>query len=207
MKGWTSCLPVAAVLCLLATSCGTSTEMAGTWRDPAYVPAPEGVKKVMVIGIGENDLRIKSFEDQFGRKFLARKLEVVHGSSVIPRDTVSRDELARLVRETGSDLAITSRLVGMEKETEYVPGSSYYAPVGGYSFTPYYYSSYAMVHDPGYMVTYKIYKVETNVYDVATGKMVWSGLSETTDPANAQDAIESMGNRVVNELAMAKIIK
>lgn len=202
MKGWTRVVPGLALLGLLAVSCATSTEMSGVWKDPSYVPTP--VSKVMIIGIGENELRVKNFEDQFGQKFTARKLAVVTGTSVVPRDTIARSEFVRLVKETGSNLLITVRLVGMDKETSYVPGTTYMGGYGGYG--GYYYGSYAMVHDPGYVVQYKVYKVETNVYDVATEKMIWNGLSNTTDPANAQDAINSLGDRVVYELSHAKII-
>lgn len=57
----------------------------------------------------------------------------------------------------------------------------------------YYSSSYAMVSDPGYYATYKIYKVENNVCDVSTAKLIWTGHSETTDPVNPEDGINSLG--------------
>lgn len=205
MKSWVRCIPAVAVLAMLAGSCGTSTQMAEVWRDPAF-KSPAPVTKVMIIGIGESDRRIMSFEDQMGRKFAARKLAVVAGASVIPRDTISRDALVKMIRDTGSQLAITTRLVGMDQEQQYIPGSTYYTPVGGYAFTPYYYSSYAVVSDPGYVVNYKVYKLETNVYDVASEKLVWSGLSKITDPANMADATNSLGNRLISELSAAKII-
>jgi len=193
-------------LALLAASCGTSTQMTESWREPSYQPQP--VSKVMVIGIGENPLRVKVFEDIMGQKFAARKLAVVQGSSVIPKDSVDMETLKQLVRDTGSDLAVTSRLLGVDKETQYVPGSTYYVPGPSYyGMYSYYSSSYAMVHDPGYITTYKVYKVESNVYDVRTAKLIWTGHSETTDPVNPEDGINSLGTAVINELVRMKIIK
>ena len=191
---------------LLAASCGTSTQMMESWREPSYHPAP--VSKVILIGIGENERRVKSFEDLMGRHFSARKLSVVPGSSVMPKDSVDLETMKQLVANTGAELAVTCRLVGIEKETQYVPGTTHYVPGPGYyGMYPYYYSSYAVVHDPGYVTQYKVYKVESNVYDIATAKLVWSGLSNTTDPVHFEDGVNSRGVTLINELVRAKIIK
>ena len=136
-------------LALLAGACGTSTEMIESWREPSYHPTPMATK-VLLVGIGENDRRVKVFEDVMGQHFKARKLNVSPGSTVIPRDSMSMDAFKQLVIGTGADLMVTCRLVGIEQETSYVPGTTSYAPGPGYyGMYPYYYSSYSMVHDPG----------------------------------------------------------
>jgi hypothetical protein len=71
----------------------------------------------------------------------------------------------------------------------------------------YYYSSYAVMSTPGYYTSYKVYKVESNVYDVQQEKLVWSGESHTTDPQNAEDGIDSFGNTLIDALIREKYIK
>lgn len=205
MKRWIA-LVLAPAIGLLAASCGTSTQMAEVWQEPSYKPQP--VHKVMIIGVGENTRRIKIFEDIMASHFEARKLQVVKGSSVLPADSIDIASFKKIVQGTGADIATVSRLVGMDTETSYVPGTSYYTPAAGYyGFYPYYYSSYSVVNEPGYITQYKIYKVETNVYDVRAEKLIWSGLSHTTDPANMEDGVNSMASVVVESLAKSKIIK
>ena len=205
MWRWTRRALVPAIA-VLVVSCGTSTEMVESWREPEFKPKP--VKKVLIVGIGENELRVKVFEDIMSQKFAARKLDVLRGLDVIPRSVENMDAVKEAVRASGADLAITSRFLGMEKETQYVPGSSYYVPgptyYGMYSYYP---SAYAVASDPGYFTTYKVYKIESNVYDVKTEKLIWSGQSHTTDPVNPEDGINSFGNTLVGELVRFKIIK
>jgi hypothetical protein len=52
-----------------------------------------------------------------------------------------------------------------------------------------------------------VYRVESNVYDVAQEKLVWSGESQTTDPQNAEDGINSFGDTLLDQLLRAKFIQ
>jgi hypothetical protein len=205
MKSWTRWALLPA-LAMIAASCGTSTEIAERWKEPTYHGAP--ADKVVIIGIGENSRRVKIFEDLMSQHFKARKITSIQGSSVITGDVASEDAMKTAVQGTGAQLAITCRLVGVDKETSYVPGSTAYVPAPYYyGYYPYYHTSYAVVSDPGYYTTYKVYQVESNVYDVQTSKLVWSGLSHTTDPANMEDGVNSLGEALIGELVREKIIK
>ena len=205
MWRWTRRALVPAIA-VVAVSCGTSTQMVESWREPDF--KPHVYNKVLIIGIGENELRVKVFEEIMSQKMAARKVDVLRGLNVIPRTADNMDAVKEAVRASGSDLAITCRFLGMEKETQYVPGSSYYVPgptyYGMYSYYP---SAYAVASDPGYFTTYKVYKIESNVYDVKTEKLIWSGRSETTDPINPEDGINSFGTTLIGELIKFKIIK
>jgi hypothetical protein len=195
----------AVLLGLMLASCGGSTQLVETWAEPTYQPKP--TPKVMVVGLGENERRVKGFEDIFSGYFTARKIEVVKGSDLKAINVPDVEAFKKIVKESGSDLVVISKLVDVEHETVYHPGTTSYVPVTGYYGMGYYYSSsYAMVNDPGYISTSKVYKVETNVYDVATEKLVWSGLSKTTDPADFEDGINSFASVVVGDLVQRKLV-
>jgi len=196
----------APALGLILASCGTSTQMMERWQEPTYQPIQ--ASKVVVIGIGENARRVSIFEDIMGQKFASRKIDVVKGTSILPRDSVDIETFKMIIHDTGAQLVITARLVGIENETSYVPGTTSYVPAPSYyGMYGYYYSSYATMSTPGYYTSYKVYKVESNVYDVKQEKLVWSGESHTTDPQNAEDGIDSFGNTLIDELLRAKMIK
>jgi hypothetical protein len=57
-----------------------------------------------------------------------------------------------------------------------------------------------MVSSPGYLSTYEVANVETNLYSVSDAKLVWSGVSETFDHADALDGIRSFSAVVVPSL-------
>lgn len=197
---------LAAGLGLFLASCGTSTQMMEQWKEPSYQPM--SASKVVVIGIGENSRRVAIFEDIMGQKFASRKIDVVKGTSILPKDSIDIESFKKIVHGTGAQLVVVSRLVGVEDETSYVPGSTSYVPAPSYyGMYGYYYSSYSVMSTPGYYTSYKVYKVESNVYDVAQEKLVWSGESHTTDPQNSEDGINSFGDTLIDALLRGKFIK
>jgi hypothetical protein len=74
-------------------------------------------------------------------------------------------------------------MVDQETVTNYYPGTTYAAPSAYYGgWYGYYSSGYGYMYDPGYVTTDKIYRIETNLYDVNESKLLWTGLTESTVP-------------------------
>ncbi len=78
------------------------------------------------------------------------------------------------------------------------------AHYGGYY--GYYGSSWDVVHEPGYYQTHTIVRLETNLYDVGTGELVWSGQSETFNPSSLKDSIDSVTKAVAKRLRKESLI-
>ena len=139
--------------------------------------------------------------------FAARKVTVSKGSTSGATASADIETFKKAIIASGAQIVTISRLVDVASETVYHPGTTAYIPAAGYyGMGAYYHSSYMMVSDPGYVSESKIYKVETNVYDVKTEKLIWSGLSDTTDPSNYQEAIASIAVLVVGEMVKMKIV-
>jgi len=64
-----------------------------------------------------------------------------------------------------------------------------------------------MTPSPGYIQENTIVKLETNVYDVGTEKLVWSGVSETLNPETAQDVANSVAFMLVDDMKKSHIIQ
>ena len=58
-----------------------------------------------------------------------------------------------------------------------------------------------LAREPGYTVTYQIFRLETNLYDARGGERVGSGQSETFDPRDVAAIIHSVTEAVANCLA------
>jgi hypothetical protein len=69
-----------------------------------------------------------------------------------------------------------------------------------YGYYPYYASSYAVVHDPGYTIERTVVSVETNIYDVETEMLKWAAMSETVDPKDVNKAIDGFGRVIIGDL-------
>ena len=195
---------------LLAVSiygCGVSTQMAGVWRDPAYLGQPN--QKVLILALANNARNGLIWENALASALQAQGAQPLAGSATIPAaamaDTAS---IKAAVRNTSADLLAVTRLVAVDKEQEYVPGSTYYAPSPGYyGYSNYYMSSYAVVSTPGYIQENTIVKLETNLYDIKTEKLIWSGLTHTVNPESAQETATSVAGTIVSDMVQKKIIR
>jgi len=197
----------AALLCVVAVSCGTSSQLVQRWSDPNFEGQPG--QKMIIIALAKSERMQKTWEGAFSNVLRQVKVQPIGGSTVLPiQQAADEATLKQAVKETGADLAAVTRLVSVDKETTYVPGSAYYTPAPAYyGFYGYYSSSYAMVSTPGYYQEDKVYSVETNVYDVRTEKLVWSGVTETINPETGQDAATSIADTIVGDMIASKVIK
>jgi hypothetical protein len=57
-----------------------------------------------------------------------------------------------------------------------------------------------MAWDPGYMRTDTIVRIETNIYSVKDGKLLWSGLSESFNPTGPAELVQGIVAAVVSDL-------
>jgi hypothetical protein len=190
-----------------AVSCATTTEVVSRWSDESYQGRPG--QKIMIIALTDNERRQYTWEGAFSNALKQGGAVPLAGSKYLPAGAALKEEgLKEVIRESGANLVAVTRLLAIDKETEYVPGTTAYAPAPAYyGMYGYYQSSYMMLHEPGYIQENTVVKLETNVYDVGTAKLVWSGLTHTINPETGQDAATSVAVAIVSDLTASKIIK
>ena len=200
------------LLCLLAVAalaaCSkTTTSIPLSWRNPSYTDA--GFQKLFVIGVGEDDGGRRLFEDTFAKSLAEQGAAAQASWGKLPQSTQLSEEQIRGAIEGGNfDGVVITRLLKVDESKEYVPPSTYSVPTTyhGYGYYGYYGTSYEVVHQPGYFKTNMTFVVETNLYSVATGDLVWSGQSETLNPESLTDVIDSMTAAVAKKLKDEKLI-
>jgi len=190
---------------------GPGTSLNQIWVDPAYGGGP--IQKVLVIGVLKEETRRRNLENVIVSQFRELGVEAVPAWEVIPRDK-ELDEAAvkAAVQGRGFDSVIVTQLLSIDKRTEYVPGQTYVgsywgAPHYGYGYYPYYASSYAVVHEPGYTIENTVVSVETNLYDVDTESLKWAAISETINPQDVNKAIEGYGRVILGDLMKQGFVK
>ena len=194
-------------LTLAATSCGTSSSLTQRWSDQSYTGSPG--QKMMVIALTPAERNALIWEGAFSNALTKVGVQPIPGSKTFPfGQKIEEPALKDGIRQSGANLVAVTRVLAVDKEQEYVPGTSYYTPAPGYyGMYGYYHSSYAFVSSPGYIQENTIVKLETNVYDVNTEKLVWSGVSETINPETAQDVANSVAMMLVDDMRKSKIIQ
>jgi len=98
----------------------------------------------------------------------------------------------------GFDAAVILRLVDARQQTTVVPGNE--ATWDGQGYLSYKDTS-------GYVLTDTIVVVEVNLFSVPSGKLLWSGSSETLNPANARALAVEVARAAAAELRTQRLIQ
>ena len=169
---------------LLLTAACSSTRLTAVWADKSR---SEPLKKVLVIGVSENLRDRRIFEDAVAAALEKAGVEALSSAAVLPADhKLDKEKLKEAARKYGLDAVMITSVVGVEEsEVYYPPSTTYVAPPGYYhdmwSYYPRVYETYST---PGYTVKYQNLKLESNLYDVSSGALIWSAASEAFDPAS-----------------------
>ena len=212
-------LATVGMLLLTLTACNkaATTSFSQSYRNPGYEETV--FKRILVIAVSEDEEGRKSFEDALASALAGQGATAAPSYTVVPHsDQVSEEELHGLIESSGIDGVLLTRLVSVDKDSEYVPPKKYnnpqtrYYPGGlgmGYGYGGYYGfygTTYAAVHTPGYFDTNTTLTLESNLYSVATNELVWTGQSETIDPDSIEDARESVTAAVAQKLKAERLI-
>ena len=185
-----------------ATACLAPTTLTAVWRDPAATGVK--FKKVLAAAQTADQARRRAIEAYLAKRIAnaTPSYEILSGEEV--RNT---DQAKAKVAAAGFDGAVIVRFVGTTQETTYVPGTSSWgaAPYG--SMYGYWGYGYGAVYDPGYMQTDTVVTLETNVYSVATEKLLWSSRSETISPSNIDNLMQSVVDATVKEMKKQKVLQ
>jgi hypothetical protein len=173
-------LGVAVALWL--AGCSSSLKLVRSWADPGL---SEGmVKKVFVIGVAQNDGVRRHYEDTFVELLQKAGCGAVQGYTLVPDPSeVDKQAIGALLKKDGVTHVLVTRLVARRDVESYHPPTYMSVGVGGY---PGYYGGwgsymsvgFSTVASPGYTTVSTVVSVESNLYDVSTEKLVWSGLSD-----------------------------
>jgi hypothetical protein len=169
----------------------TATTIPLTWRNPAFQGG--GFQKLFVIGVGEDDARRRLFEDEFAKALALEGAAAQASWGLLPQSKqLTEEQIRSAIDGGGFDGVVITRLLGVDQSEEYVPPSTYTVPTRyyGYGYYGYYGTSYTVVNEPGYYKTSTTFRLETNLYSVASGDLVWSGQSDTVNPESLGDVIQ-----------------
>jgi hypothetical protein len=177
-----ACLALALVIAAVAGACSSDVKMVRSWVDPQM--PKDSVKKIFVIGVADNISLRKSFEDTCVDQLKALKYQAVAGYTLVgDLNQVDKDKVAAELKQDGFTHVLVTRIVHREDVEEYHPPSYVSVGYGGYpgyygGWYPYMSVGYSTMASPGYTTVKTVLSVESNLYDVNTEKMMFTGLSQ-----------------------------
>jgi len=191
-------LPALLVCTIIVASC-TSTRITSSWREPDKQVAVNKLNKVLVVALFKDETSRHKAEDQMAG-YLNGKGIVSYNYLKESFDKKNEDALREKIKKDGFDGAVTMRLVDVDKEENYTRGNISSYPAYYRNFSGYYYRSWSYYSTPGYYTTTKTYTIETNVYSIKEDKIIWSGLTETTNPDGVKKLTEEVAEVVYKKM-------
>jgi len=190
-------------LTIIFISCSsTKTDIIGEWQDDTYQKG--NIQKVLVLGIvnKEKPLLRRNFEDGMARAFQDGGINATPSMDHMPYDVATDSTtFEKYFKELQVDAVVVARLVAVDANRDYKAGylytiayNSYYGCYG------YYNVGIAYANSSGYLSQDVVVVLETNIYETANKKLIWSGVSETVEPDKASDVINSFGSELVGRL-------
>ena len=192
----------AVSLCVLV-SCLPTAQLTKTWTDPSLNANTKPFNKVLVIAQLKDDSTRRTAEDKIVASS-SRGNFVQSYNYLKPSEQEEKLVIKDLLKD-GIDGIILMRLTDIEKTTSYVQGTSYY---GGWGYRGGFYGGYGYGYgSPGYYQEDKTYYVDTNIYDVKTNKLLWTGTVSAVNPSKLDSTLDAIILAVKTELNNKGLIK
>ncbi|UCF38531.1 MAG: hypothetical protein JSU96_06735 [Acidobacteriota bacterium] len=183
---------------VLMTGCGPSTRIETAWKAPDLQPT--SFKKLVAIVMSKDQTLRRIAEDEFVRS-LPGGTQGIPGYSLLPEDKIGDPESAKaVIKESGVDGAVVLRVVGVDKDLQYSPGTPHYTFYGYYGW------AWTSVNTPDYLKLEKTVRIEASAYSVANEKLVWTAQSASTDPKSVRSLIDDVVRLVVKEMTKLQLV-
>ncbi|HTP41099.1 MAG TPA: hypothetical protein VML36_01635 [Nitrospiria bacterium] len=183
-----------AVTLTILTAC-TGTTLQDSWLDPS-IKSGQHFKKIAVIVMSRDPMIRRTAEDTLVSR-ITRTQAVPAYSLLSESDEEDSGRVKARLQEAGVDGVVVMRMIGVDKQTSWVPGN--YPPAYG-GFGSYWGYAHPMAYSPGYLQTDTIVQVETNVYSLADDKLVYAARSETFNPTSAASMVKEIANAIAADL-------
>ena len=163
------------------------------WRDSDFSGT---VDNILIIGVSDQAVVRRLFEDTFVKELAALGVSAKPSYQLLTDAQIaSKDTLEAAIRAQSMDSVLVARVIGVEEISTYTPPTYTYTYTPS-NFNPHYrdYHSYfnhaIRVSTPGYWDKFEVLKLESNLYDSASQRLIWSVQSESFDPRSATQVID-----------------
>ena len=187
------CLSVVMVGLLAACS----TVKVHSWVDPELSPRRMG--KTMVLGVADSDSVSRQYEAFFVEQLAEVGVEANSLHALLQKtDPVSEEALAAALLENNYDsILVTHKL--SETDRQQVVTTGYYPSYYG-NYYGYYSHAYSLGYNTAYVQSFVEFELETNLYDVKTQKMVWTGRCTVFDDRSDRTNMKGIIKGVIKDL-------
>jgi hypothetical protein len=177
----------------------SSTKIVKTWRDPSFA-GPIDFKRTLVVAVDPDHYARNTAEDTIVERIGPQRSVAAHNVLSDGERQASKQVLAKL-DEAGIDgivtLAVVDRRTIVSRDTSAATSEPFYS---------YYDRSAAFLMSDAGAKASSVYQVETRIYAVKGGRLLWTALSDTIDPKDTRTAVLQIAKAVGAELRKEKLL-
>ena len=199
---------IGAVALLIAIDAGADKPaFTSTWKSPDAAGVRFVGKKVAALVISsDQNLRV-SGEEQLVTEVSKRGVQAIATYRMAPAEELTTPERARpWFERAGIEGVIALRPVSSETQVTYSPSmwvtSSYYSTLWGY-----YGYGWSGVYSPGSSKRDTTIVIETLIFSLPLDKLLWAGVSTTTNPEKAPVFMKQLVDAAVKEMKKQGLVQ
>jgi hypothetical protein len=188
------------------TSC-SSIRVIDSWKNEEVLFFKP--QKVLVIGMTDNLTARSIFEEKLKNELGKRNINAEESLRVIDavftdskKTEAEIDKMIAGLSEKGFDAVILTAVKGVDAKRDYSRG--YYTIDNRWRrFGRYYYSYQDIYYTPGYYNEYKVYHVETSVFNINQAddrSLVWVGAFDLVNPQDIRNTITEYVAAIIKRL-------
>jgi hypothetical protein len=162
--------------------------------------------RILLVYISKNDTTCSLYENDFAGELKRRGVASVPGHKLFPEGKrVNRQILAKGIEESGADAVLTIRKIGALRQTTAQPDDAdiypnYWSPDAFPRWDLYGFFDRYSYYEPPYISIYEIAKIQVNLFDAQSGKLLRAAAIQTSEPDNAVSVSKELSTIVVNSL-------
>jgi hypothetical protein len=181
-----------------------SYEFKSTWKLQGAEKLDMAGKKVTAVLISRDDSLRMSVEEAVARELTARGKVGVAAYRSIPAELLEDPDKARgWFERTGVSAVIVMRVLSVDKEkvaSAVVWSTMYYQDFNNYYATGWGNAIPIRTRDVTTIA------VETLLFEVASGKLIWGSVTESTNPKNVQTYIAGLADEIGKQLQREGVV-
>lgn len=190
---------ICTLLAAVAVPLSAAVKFTSTWKSPDAGTVSFAGKKVAALVISNDESLRVSGEEALASELTARGLQGVATYRIAPKEELKSADRAKVWYDKANvEGVVAIRPVSADKRQSYTPGiwmNPYYS-----TFTGYYGYGWGNVYIPGTVSEDTIVIVESTIYSVPRNALLWAAVTETKNPKNLRQFVETMVKDSVKQL-------
>ena len=189
ISGWFTITILAGIL---LHSCSMPTKIVKSWVADDLDTLSGSARKTIIFAFVKSDPDRNKMEDLFGNA----SQNISPSYKLITRDDIElhRSQIQDYLLQEGFQRAITMRMVRKQEKSEWVQ-SNYIN-----SYDSYHNNQMMDYYNPGYYITGNEYYIETNIFSISDGKLLWSVTTKTPETLTREDFLDELAGVLIKQM-------